>query len=295
MKPPPFRYHDPTTISEVIGILSSQEEVKLLAGGQSLMPMMSMRYVMPSHVVDLNRVEELSYIREDGDHLRMGAMTRQRDIEFSELVSGRSPLLHEAILHVGHRQTRNRGTLGGSLAHLDPSAELPLVATAFGATVRVQGARGLREIPMEKFPAAYMTPAIESDEVLTDVSFPLWPSGHGHAFTEYARRPGDFAIAAAAVMVTIDARNRIACASVCIGGVGKAPMRCNAAETLVVGEEAGERLFADAAETCRSLDAMEDVFAPSWYRQHLAVVLVRRALSAACTRAHRASVIGEQK
>ncbi|MGA0315431.1 MAG: FAD binding domain-containing protein, partial [Alphaproteobacteria bacterium] len=125
MKPPPFSYHDPSTLEDAVTLLSSLENAKVLAGGQSLMPMLNMRYVLPDHVVDINKIEDLSYIREDGDALEIGAMTRQRDLEFSEIVQKKCPLMHEALLQVGHRQTRNRGTLGGSLSHLDPAAELP--------------------------------------------------------------------------------------------------------------------------------------------------------------------------
>src|SRR5215471_18666610 len=146
MKPPPFSYHDPRTVADAIALLARLENARLLAGGQSLMPMLNMRFVQPDHIVDLNRVEDLSYIRGTGSMLEMGAMTRQRDIEFSNVVRRRCPLMYDAIRHVGHRQTRNRGTLGGSLCHLDPSAELVSVAAAFDASVTVAGPNGSREI-----------------------------------------------------------------------------------------------------------------------------------------------------
>src|SRR5438128_10287588 len=146
MKPPPFSYHDPHTVGDVVGLLGRLDNAKLLAGGQSLMPMLNMRFVLPDDVIDLNRVEGLSYIRETDGALDIGAMTRQRDLEFSDLVLRRCPLMHDAIRLVGHRQTRNRGTLGGSLCHLDPSAELVAVAAALDATVTVSGPNGAREI-----------------------------------------------------------------------------------------------------------------------------------------------------
>src|SRR5438477_7717760 len=167
MKPPPFRYHDPKTVSETIGLLGSLENARLLAGGQSLMPMLNMRFVLPDHIIDLNRVEGLSYIRGSGSLLEIGAMTRQRDLEFSNVVRRRCPLMYDAVRHVGHRQTRNRGTLGGSLCHLDPSAELVSVAAALDAVVTVAGPAGSRDIEFESFPAAYMTPAIEPNELVT--------------------------------------------------------------------------------------------------------------------------------
>ena len=166
MKPPPFQYHDPKTLTEAVGLLGTLENAKLLAGGQSLMPMLNMRFVLPDHVIDLNRVEGLSYIKEVKGALEIGAMTRQRDIEFSDLVKAKVPLLNHAITQIGHRQTRNRGTIGGSLCHLDPAAELVSVAAAHDATVMVAGPNGQREIAFKDFPAGYLTPAIELNEIV---------------------------------------------------------------------------------------------------------------------------------
>src|ERR1700736_6249264 len=172
MKPPPFRYHDPRTVGEAVGLLGRLENAKLLAGGQSLMPMLNMRFVLPDHIIDLNRVEGLSYIRDSESMLEIGAMTRQRDLEFSDAVRARWPIMHEALLQVGHRKTRNRGTIGGSLCHLDPAAELVSLATGYDATVTVVGANSQREIAFGEFPVAYMTPAIVPNEVVTAVRFP---------------------------------------------------------------------------------------------------------------------------
>jgi carbon-monoxide dehydrogenase medium subunit len=174
MKPPPFSYHDPRTVGDVVELLGRLPNAKLLAGGQSLMPMLNMRFVLPDHVIDLNRVEGLSFIREADGALEIGGMTRQRDLEFSDVVARRCPLMAEAIRLVGHRQTRNRGTLGGSLCHLDPSAELVSVAAALDATVLVMGPGGQREIAFAEFPVAFMTPSIEPNELLTAVRFPIW-------------------------------------------------------------------------------------------------------------------------
>jgi carbon-monoxide dehydrogenase medium subunit len=182
MKPPPFQYHDPKTVAEAVSLLGSLENAKLLAGGQSLMPMLNMRFVLPDHVIDLNRVEGLSYIKEVGGALEIGAMTRQRDIEFSDLVKAKCPLLHQAVMHIGHRQTRNRGTIGGSLCHLDPAAELVSVCAAHDATVVVEGPNGRREIAFAEFPVAFMTPSIELNEIVTAVRLPLWAAGHKAAF-----------------------------------------------------------------------------------------------------------------
>jgi carbon-monoxide dehydrogenase medium subunit len=283
MKPPPFSYHDPRTPADAVGLLGTLENAKLLAGGQSLMPMLNMRFVLPDHIIDLNRVEGLSYIRpNDGmggiATIEIGAMTRQRDIEFSELVRERCPLMHEAIEQVGHRQTRNRGTLGGSLCHLDPAAELVSVAAAVDAKVSVAGKDGIRSIDFAEFPAGYMTPAIGLDELLIGATFPCWPKGHGYAFLEFSRRHGDFAIVSAAVLIEEDANGKITRASVTLGGMGPAPVRATEVERALIGEVPEEKRLREICEVLRKLDAMEDVHAPSSYRQQLATVLPRRAL-----------------
>jgi aerobic carbon-monoxide dehydrogenase medium subunit len=278
MKPPPFSYHDPRTAADVVGLLGSLDNAKLLAGGQSLMPMLNMRFVLPDHVIDLNRVDGLSYIRECDGALEIGAMTRQRDIEFSDLVRRRCPLMHEAIAQVGHRQTRNRGTLGGSLCHLDPSAELVSVAAALDAKVAVAGKNGARSIDFSAFPAGYMMPSIELDELVTEATFPIWPAGHGYAFVEFARRHGDFAIVSAAVLIEEDGNGKVKRASVTLGGMGPAPVRAGEVECALIGEKIEEQRLREICETLRTLDAVEDIHAPASYRQQLATVLPRRAL-----------------
>jgi carbon-monoxide dehydrogenase medium subunit len=284
MKPPPFSYHDPRTVSDAIALLGRLDNAKLLAGGQSMMPMLNMRFVQPDHVIDLNKVEGLSYIREKDGALEIGAMTRQREIEFSDLVRRRCPLMHEAIQHVGHRQTRNRGTLGGSLCHLDPSAELVTVAAAMDATVTVQGPNGTRDVPFAQFPVAFMTPAIELNELVIAARFPCWPDGHGYGFVEFSRRHGDFAIVSAAALITEDAAGRITRASITLGGVAVAPIRAAETEAMLIGQQPDDKLLREACETCRKYEALEDIHAPASYRQHLATVMSRRALEAARAR-----------
>ena len=266
-------------------LLAEKDNAKLLAGGQSLMPMLNMRFVLPDDVIDINRIDDLSYIRDEGDALVFGGMTRQRDIEFSDLVAQKIPLMKEAILNVGHRQTRNRGTYGGSLSHLDPSAELPTVSMAQDAVVSVRKKGGARDIAMADFPMGYMMPSFDLDEMVTDIRVPLWPEGHGYAFVEFARRHGDFAITSSAVLLDVADGGRIAKASVTVGGVGPAPLRVTAVEEGLAGETGSAELFTDVAENCRDIDAMADVYAPAWYRQHLAAVLTRRALAKAFSRA----------
>jgi aerobic carbon-monoxide dehydrogenase medium subunit len=279
MKPPPFRYHDPRTVNDAVALLGSLENAKLLAGGQSLMPMLNFRFVQPDHIIDINRVEGLSYIRESKGMLEIGAMTRQRDV-----VRARWPIMHEALLQVGHRQTRNRGTIGGSLCHLDPSAELVSLATGYDATVTVAGPNGQRELPFAEFPVAYMTPAIELNEMVIGVRFPQWAPKHGYAFVEFARRHGDFAITSAAVLLEGDASGKITRASVTIGGMGTAPSRAREVETAITGQVPAGNMFREACESCRKLEAIDDIHAPASYRQHLAAVLSRRALEKAYAR-----------
>ena len=286
MKPPLFRYHDPESVADVVALLSRSENAKLLAGGQSLMPMLNMRLVLPDDVIDLNRIGTLAYVRENAEALEIGAMTRQRELERNAVVRARCPLLAAAIAHVGHQQTRNRGTLGGSLCHLDPSAELVAAAMALDAVVSVSGPGGTRDIPFGQFPQAYMMPAIAADELVTAVRVPWWKKGHGHAFVEFARRHGDFAVCAVAVMLEKSSAGKITRASVTVAGLDAAPVRVTAAEQALLGQAPSAALFRDAAECCRALDATGDVHAPAAYRRHLAVVLAKRALAEAAARCH---------
>jgi carbon-monoxide dehydrogenase medium subunit len=244
------------------------------------MPMLNFRFVLPDHIIDLNLVEGLSYIRDAGGALEIGAMTRQRDLEYSDLVKRKCPLMHQAIMHIGHRQTRNRGTIGGSLCHLDPAAELVSVCAAHDATVAVEGPNGRREIAFTDFPAGYLTPAIELNEIVTAVCIPLWPEGHKAAFIEFSRRHGDFAIVSAAALLQVDG-GKIKRASVTIGGVAVAPVRAGEVEQAITGQAPSSALFAKACESCRGIEAMEDIHASADYRQHLAAVLSRRALEKA--------------
>ena len=285
MKPPPFRYHDPTSLAAALEILAERDNAQLLAGGQSLMPMLNMRFVQPDDVIDLNKVADLSGISQAGGPITIGAMTRQRDLERSEVIRRTCPIMGEALRQVGHRQTRSRGTIGGSLCHLDPAAELPVVATALEATVRVESKRGARSLAMADFPAFYMTPAIDPDEIVTAVEFEPWPERHGYAFMEFARRHGDFAVVGVAVLLELAGDAEIRRASVVLGGVGPSPVRGEAAEAVLVGNQASPQLLEQAAETGRGIEAMGDVHASSAYRQHLAVVLTRRALDQALERA----------
>ena len=281
MKPPPFQYYDPTTISEAVSILADCDNAKVIAGGQSLMPMLNMRFVFPDQIVDLNNIAELTGIQQQGDTILIGAMTRQREVEHSDIVAEKLPILATALKHVGHLQTRNRGTIGGSISHLDPAAELVSIATLYDALVSVQGPEGVRELPYSEFVLGYMTPAINFDEIVTGVKFDAWPNGHGHGFREFARRHGDFAIASASVLLTLRSDGSIDRASFTLGGVGSVAVRLPELELALVGENPGENLFREVTEHCCNIEAMGDALVSAEYRQHLAGVLARRAFEEA--------------
>lgn len=289
MKPPAFAYHSPASLPEAIELLAQNENSRVLAGGQSLMPMLNFRLAAPEHLIDLGNIGELAYIREAGGEIAFGAMTRQRDVEYSELVAGRLPLLAEAIRSVGHRQTRNRGTVGGSLCHLDPSAEIPTIAMAMDASLRIASRRGTRELAMAAFPAGLMSPAMDADELLVEIRLRPWAPGHGWSFIEYSRRHGDFALASVAVLLLPGKAGRIERASITLGGVAYAPVRVAAAEQALVNSDGGAGAIARAAEACGQVDALDDPHAPSWYRKRLARTLCERALKMALSRAQAAA------
>lgn len=284
MKPAAFDYHRPKTLDEALQLAAELDDAKLLAGGQSLMPMMNFRFVMPDHVIDLNRIAELSGIDESGSRLVIGAMTRQRDIEQSPLVQHKAPLIPEAYALVSHRQIRNRGTLGGSLCHLDPASEQPCFLAAQGATLVVRSIRGERRIGIGEWAQGYMTPALESDEVLRAIEVDLWPRGHGFSFTEYARRHGDYAIVGVAVLATCDSQRRFTKLAIALCGVGPGPVRLGALERSLEGQFADESALVVAESSARGVDAMSDAHVTSDYRCHLAGVLTRRALASAIRR-----------
>lgn len=266
-------------------MMGTLENAKALAGGQSLVPMMNFRYVMPDHIVDLNGVEEMAGIQEEGNIVRIGAMTRQRELEFSELISNRIPLLHAALKYVGHRQTRNRGTIGGSVAHADPSAELPTVLSAHDARLRVAGLRGHRLIPMSAFNIGFMTTALELDELLIDIEIDIWPAGHGYSFQEFARRHGDFAVVGVGCLIALDSNRRISRAALSLCGVGIGPIRMAEAERELIGSSGDGSAILRAAEACGEIDAVDDFHASASYRRHLARVLSARAIEEALKRA----------
>jgi aerobic carbon-monoxide dehydrogenase medium subunit len=284
VKPSPFVLHVPRTLPHALDLLAGTDNCRVLAGGQSLMPMLNMRLAAPDHLIDLNRIDELAHVRDERDEIVIGAMTRQRDIEFSPLIATRLPLLQEAILHVGHRQTRNRGTVGGSLCHLDPAAELPMVMMAFDATLVMQSARGSRTLPMAQFAEGMMTTALQADEMLTQIRVKPWPPSHGARFIEFARRHGDFAVVSAAAMIELDSRGRIARAALALGGAAATPLRVANVEAALVGQSDAAAIARAAAQR-HDFDALGDPAFPAWYRKRLAGKLLARAIDGAFARA----------
>ena len=288
MKPAPFEYFDPRSVEEAVSLLREHgDDAKILAGGQSLMPLLNMRMARPEVLIDLSRVAGLEYIRETDGVLAIGAMTSKRAVERSELVRSRQPLLHAATLLVAHPQIRNRGTVGGSMAQADPAAEYPAVALVLDAELRAMGPAGERTIKAADFFVSYLTTALEPTEVLAEVRFPVLPDGAGWAFEEISRRHVDFAMAGAAVTLSVERDGRCREARIVLFGVGPTPVRALGAEQLVAGEALGPALLeAAGGKASEELDEpLSDVHASSEYRRHLAGVLTRRALTEATARA----------
>jgi carbon-monoxide dehydrogenase medium subunit len=284
MKPAPFDYHAPRQLTEAAELLATLPNAKILAGGQSLVPMMNFRYMIVDHLVDLGHIDDLRGIAVIDGRLRIGAMMRQRDLETSPEIARHCPLLAEALRHVGHRQTRNRGTIGGSLAHADPAAELPAVCAAYDAVLHLASIRGLRSVPFREFSLGFMTTALAPDEMIAAIELPIWRLGHGHGFHEFARRHGDFALAGAAALLDIGAGNVVRRAALSLFGVAEQPVRVDAAEAALTGKAPDSRVIHDAAAAAWLIEPISDIHAGGDYRRHLAQVLSARALVDAARR-----------
>tara|TARA_B100000287_G_scaffold42350_2_gene38347 strand:- start:2010 stop:2888 length:879 start_codon:yes stop_codon:yes gene_type:complete len=285
MKPAPFKYHDPKTLSELVELMSNLEDAKILAGGQSLMPMMNMRYVTPEDVIDINGVNELDFIKLENDHLTIGSMTRQKDILSNQEIFDKAPIFREALNHVGHIQTRSRGTIGGSLCHLDPSAEIPALASLYDASLTVVNREGTREIHIDEWVLAYMMPSISDEEILTSISIPVWKNPHGYAFIEFARRHGDFAVCGAGTLVEIDTNDIISKVAIVVAGVDVKPLRLSTLESDLIGKKATKDTLEYACSSAKKIEAISDVYFSTQYRQRLAGTLVKRSLEVAIERA----------
>jgi len=285
MKPAPFDYYEPKTVAETLSLLAQFSETgKLLAGGQSLVPMMNMRLARPAQVIDLNRLSELDYLKIEDDELRIGAMTRQRTLERSVAVREGWPLLQEATRYIGHVQIRNRGTVGGSLAHAFPSAELPVVMTTLNASFVLRSAEKERVVPAREFFVDVMTTALSSEELLMEARVPRLPDGTGYSFQEISRRHGDFALAGVGVLLGLDSSGSISHASLTF--TGPTPIRGAKAEAILLGQKPSETLFREAArDAVEGLEQDSDIHASAEYRRHVCEVLARRACAEAAARA----------
>jgi len=287
MKPAAFEYAAPRSISEALALLRTQDgEAKILAGGQSLMPLLAMRLARPSLLVDLGRIEGLDYVREESGVIAIGAMTTKSTVERSDLVRTRQPLFHEATRLIGHPQIRNRGTVGGSMAQADPAAEYPAAALALDAKMRIVGEGGERIVDAADFFVSTLTTALEAGEILIEVRVPMLAPGTGWSLLEVSRRHGDFAMAGAAATVALDG-GRVRSARIVLFGVGPVPLRARAAEESVAGKQPAAATWASAAAHARDAveEPLSDPHASGAYRRHLAGVLVGRALAEAVTRA----------
>jgi len=283
MKLPAFEYACPTSVSEAVALLAAHAgEAKALAGGQSLVPMLAFRVAAPTLIVDLRKLGELRRIHVDDDGVRLGAMVRWRDILDDARLKAAHPLLVEAVGHVAHYQIRNRGTVGGSLAHADPAAELPGIAVTCEATVAVAGKAGARTIKAAEFFTGTLTTALKPDEIITALHLPRWPAPRRFGFVEFARRRGDFALAATSLFYDADTSGRARNARVGAIGLADRPLRLTAVEALLEGKAIDAAMMEKAgAAASAAVDPVDDIHASGAYRRALIGTLVERALAAA--------------
>jgi aerobic carbon-monoxide dehydrogenase medium subunit len=286
MKLPPVEYEAPTTVADAIDLLAEHlDEASVLAGGQSLIPLLALRLARPAVLIDINGIDELSGVLAANGRVTIGAMTREYVAEESETVADAVPLLAAALPLIGHEAIRSRGTIGGSLAHADPAAELPAVARALDAEFVVRGPSGERVIPAEQWFEGYLTTSRRPDELLLEVRFPAAPRGTGTSFQEVARRHGDFAIVGLAASLTLSG-GAISDARLAFAGMSDVPVRAAAAEDLLVGERPSAELLDEAARRATGdIDPPADLHGSSDYRKKVAAALVRRGLRAAAENA----------
>jgi len=288
MKPAPFEYLVPDSIEQALELKRQHgDEAKLLAGGQSLVPAMNFRVVQPTVLIDLNRARDLSYIREDGKVLRIGAMTRERALEFDPLIRKRIPLMSEGILHVAHPQIRNRGTFGGSLANADPAAELPVLAIALDARMKARSAGAERWLAAQDFFAGMFTTALAADEILVEIEIPYMASGAGFSFMEVAPRAGDYALMGVAALVELDKKGKCQRAKLVYLNAGDGPISAKEAADSLQGQTLDDKAIEAAAAHAseKEITPFGNVHASPDFQKHLAGVLTKQALKQAAERA----------
>ena len=283
MKASAFSYHKPNSLIDALELLENEEDAKVLAGGQSLMPMLNMRFVQPETVIDINGLEELASISFT-ENLEIGALTRQKTLAADPIIKQHLPIMQEALTWVGHFQTQSRGTIGGSLCHLDPASELPMVALLYDAELQVASVSGTRLIPMQEWALAYMMPSIGPDELLTKIIIKPWQGAHGHGFQEFARRHGDFAIAAVGCLLKLD-NNIITDIALSIGGVEDVPRRFSECEDRLRGMRYNiEEIKTDVLEPLDQINYLDDSLVTGTYRRRLLKGLLIRAIEQAALR-----------
>jgi len=285
VKPAPFQYVRPSSVSDALAALARyRDDAKVLAGGQSLIALMNLRLVKPAVLVDINRLSDIAYIREENGTVAIGALTRQSAVESSGVIARQCPLMAEAIRFVAHRPIRNRGTVGGNLAHADPTSELPAVAVALDATFVARSTDGQRAISAADFFVGLLSSALASKELLTEMRIPIWPAGQGWSFMEVSPRAGDYALVG--VAATLQVQEGICqAARLVYSGVGVRPARVAAAEQMLLGGPANEATFRAAGEVAAGqVDPSSDFHATGDYRRDLVRVLTRRALMRALDR-----------
>lgn len=288
MKPAPFEYHAPTSLEQALELKHQHgDDAKPLAGGQSLVPAMNFRAAQPSMLVDLNRISELSYIREEGHVIRIGAMTRERHLEFDSSIQKRMPLLHEATPFIAHPQIRNRGTLGGSLVNADPAAELPVLMVALNARLKAQNKSGERWVDAKDFFVGMFTTALEPDEILVEIEIPFMPSRTGWSFMEVAPRAGDYALMGVAAQVTLDEAGKCRSAKLVYLNAGEGPVDAVEAAKSLEGEALTDELIESAAALAsgQEINPYGNVHTSPDFQRHLANVLTRKTLKQALQRA----------
>lgn len=288
MKPAAFEYHVPDSIEQALTLLHEHADTaKILAGGQSLVPAMNFRIMQPSMLIDLNRVKELAYVREDGDCLRIGAMTRERVLEFDAQISKRSPLLHEAAPNIAHPQIRNRGTIGGSIVNADPAAELPVLMLALNARLRAQSIAGERWVDAKEFFVGMFTTALEPDEVLVEIEIPFLSPRTGWSFMEVAPRAGDYALMGVACQVTLDDSGICSHARLVYLNAGDGPMDAQEAAQRLIGHQLNDALIESAAEHAgeKEIAPTGNIHTSPEFQRHLAKVLTKKTLKQAIERA----------
>jgi carbon-monoxide dehydrogenase medium subunit len=290
MKPAPFDYYAPDSIEQALDLMSQYAgDAKILAGGQSLVPAMNFRIVQPSVLIDLNHAAELGYVREDENVLRIGTMTRERELEFNPLISRWAPLLVEAAPHIAHPQIRNRGTIGGSIVNADPAAELPVLMVALRARLKAKSVSGERWIDAQDFFLGMFTTALEPEEILVEIELPASPPRTGWSFMEVAPRAGDYALMGIAVLVTLDQNGTCEHAKLVYLNAGDGPVEAKEAEKLLIGELLSDRLIESTASKASEteINPFGNIHTSPEFQRHLANVLTKKALKQAAQRAEK--------